>query len=231
VKCIEMNTATSSWCYDPNDKIQRFHEFHSFNVRLSEDRRLASRQGSFNGLCFSAKPLVPNFPLVIKIVDSEAGWIGHLRVGITTIDPATLPNLNSREFIQQTLLVSLPGLPQSLTSYSSEISSAVCIYFKPISPGHINAFAIINEKDICLNKEPINVGENKQVFAVVDVFGQSKSVQITPVKKSVLRLSTICERKICQTLTNVKSADSLPLPKVIKQNINTRSSITPVIVI
>ncbi|KAI6182153.1 NHR domain-containing protein [Aphelenchoides bicaudatus] len=225
------STSTSSWCYDPDDETQQFHAFHGSNIKLSNDRRLAERQGSFRGLCFSAKPLKPLFPFVINIVEEEAGWTGHLRIGLTLVDPATLPNLDSNDFIQQTILAPIPKSIQSVNTPSTDIKSAICIYFKCVSPGFIQPFVIINNEHICLQTtSAIPMRENSQIFAVADLFGVCKSIQVLPVKLSVLRLSAICEKRIRRALINAQSAEALPLPKIIRQNIM-RSSIGTVAVV
>jgi hypothetical protein len=84
----------------------------------------------------------------------------------------------------------LPRNPQSLAAYSSEIGSAVGIYFEPLSAGVVRAFVIINEEHICLRAEPIRFTEGKPLYAVVDLFGTSKAVSVVPVKRSGLFYST-----------------------------------------
>jgi hypothetical protein len=68
--------------------------------------------------------------------------------------------------------------------HSNDIASAICIYFKPMSDGFVQAFLIINEEHISLQAEPIRLTENKPIFAVVDLFGTSKTISVLPVKRS-----------------------------------------------
>jgi hypothetical protein len=87
------------------------------------------------------------------------------------------------DFLRQTILAALPRSLQSTTASSTDINSAICIYFKPISPGLIQPFVIINGEHICLQAAS-EVPENKPIFAVVDLFGVCKAVQVLPVKHS-----------------------------------------------
>lgn len=69
----------------------RFHPVHGANVRLDASRTWATRVESFaHGLCFSQEPLAPGQLFLVEIAEKEAGWCGHLRVGLTARDPRSL---------------------------------------------------------------------------------------------------------------------------------------------
>ncbi|NXT23536.1 NEUL2 protein, partial [Syrrhaptes paradoxus] len=69
----------------------RFHRVHGANVRLDASRTRATRVQSFaNGLCFSQEPLAPGQVFLVEIEEKEPGWCGHLRVGLTALDPQSL---------------------------------------------------------------------------------------------------------------------------------------------
>ncbi|NXG67018.1 NEUL2 protein, partial [Hemiprocne comata] len=69
----------------------RFHRVHGANVRLDTSRTRATRVQSFaNGLCFSQEPLEPGQVFLVEIEEKEGGWCGHLRVGLTALDPQRL---------------------------------------------------------------------------------------------------------------------------------------------
>ncbi|NXD67431.1 NEUL2 protein, partial [Eolophus roseicapillus] len=69
----------------------RFHRVHGANVRLDGTRTRATRVESFaHGLCFSQEPLAPGEVFLVEIEEKELGWCGHLRVGLTALDPQHL---------------------------------------------------------------------------------------------------------------------------------------------
>ncbi|XP_056286679.1 neuralized-like protein 2 isoform X1 [Pseudoliparis swirei] len=73
------------------DQFMEFHPIHGSNVRLDLSGTQATRVESFaNGVCFSKHPLKPGEIFLIEIEDKELGWCGHLRVGLTAIDPGGL---------------------------------------------------------------------------------------------------------------------------------------------
>lgn len=60
--------------------------WHFVFVYLSHFRK----QSFANALCFSEKPLKPGELFLIEVGIKEAGWSGHLRIGLTQIDPVNV---------------------------------------------------------------------------------------------------------------------------------------------
>lgn len=68
--------------------IHRFHSFHGDNIQLLDDGMVAVRMHSFaHAITFSEHPLRPSEIFLIEIEGSEKGWSGHLRLGLTMLDP------------------------------------------------------------------------------------------------------------------------------------------------
>lgn len=61
---------------------------HGSNIILGADQTTALRKQSFaNGICFSERPLACGELFLIEIGKKEVGWSGHLRLGLTQINP------------------------------------------------------------------------------------------------------------------------------------------------
>uniref|UniRef100_A0A1I8H0W9 Neuralized-like protein 2 n=2 Tax=Macrostomum lignano TaxID=282301 RepID=A0A1I8H0W9_9PLAT len=73
---------------------QAFHQRHGRFIRLSNGGQTATRTRSFaHGLTFSAEPLRAGELFLIEVTQTESGWSGDLRVGITQVRPDAMPRL------------------------------------------------------------------------------------------------------------------------------------------
>lgn len=69
--------------------IQQFHSHHGNAICLRDNQTVACRAvGYCNGICFSSKPLHPMELFVVEITSDKQDFrSGHLRVGLTELDP------------------------------------------------------------------------------------------------------------------------------------------------
>lgn len=175
-----------------------FHPYHGENVLLYEGRHRALRRVSFEkALVFSERSLRIREPFFVSIENVEGGWTGHMRIGLTRIDPNNQPEPSA--ITGQSWLVSVSpfSLDSPSTSLPTEVGSRVGVYYAPCSrnPNMAKLHLVLNGFDL----SPDHVGDiplDEDLYAVVDVFGNTKEVRIAPLLRSPDRLTSLCTRRV-----------------------------------
>ena len=122
---ISFRVDIDSFCIDLTFKsgsrtmpILRFHKKHGENIKLLDDDMVSFRENSFSyGISFSAKPLRPKEIFLIEIERNEGGWSGHLRIGLTMVNPTAWGNQSLPQY-------ALPDLVQDGTAWISAVTKS-----------------------------------------------------------------------------------------------------------
>ena len=205
----------------------KFHPHHGSNIVLDENNTVAYRKASFaNGLVFSERSLKPGEIFLLEITQTELGWNGNLRLGLTQLDPNTffpLPliscDLQELQPIGQTWVFSLMKQRTDDTNEDSqirlpsEVGSQVGVVFKPYDNLFAHIHLIINGVDqgVVKSQVPYHLSP---LYAIADVYGTTKEIRIRQVHE-VASLQTACKSAILQHIAQ-KAVGSLPLPKFLK---------------
>ncbi|GMT29219.1 hypothetical protein PFISCL1PPCAC_20516, partial [Pristionchus fissidentatus] len=188
-----------------------FHAAHGANIDLFDDRRRALRRSSYEkSLCFSHRPLRRNEPFIVTIEQVEGGWTGHLRVGLTLRDPSSLSPSTRLESLSTTdtwlVPISAWQLQAATTSANrlpTEVGSRVGVFLSPLSSSTGRLHLLLNDTVIIPSSvPPIPLSDETPLYAIVDVYGSTKEVRITPTDFSPDPLCSLCIRRIRYLLSS-----------------------------
>ncbi|KAH8258006.1 hypothetical protein KR038_004021 [Drosophila bunnanda] len=150
-----------------------FHNTKGRNVRLSQDRFVASRTESdfCQGYVFTARPIRIGEKLIVQVLKTEQMYVGALALGLTSCNPAMLqPNdlPNDSDF--------LLDRPEYWV-VSKDIAAA------PQRGDEIAFFVAPNgEVSISKNNGPavvvMHVDQSLQLWAFLDVYGSTQSLRM-----------------------------------------------------
>ncbi|OWR40758.1 neuralized-like protein 2 [Danaus plexippus] len=180
--------------------LSRFHHYHGSNIILFEDNTVAYRKTSFaHGLTFSEKPLLPGEIFLVEIEKTERGWSGHMRLGLTLLDP-------------QTAALGDKGLPQYALP---DLANTGMSWIFPISKSQnnvISTFELVNQGSVRRDND-----------SRVSVLGNGHSVR-TPrgfVSKMILRPQNLSQKGSPQGILPMDAGSRIgvmyvPCPKTSK---------------
>jgi len=150
-----------------------FHSTHGSHVRLSSDKRRATRKTDkyYKAICFSYRPVSINERVSLKIIAAASKWDGYLRIGFTRHDPSKMKSSALPRFV-------CPDLTEKPGYWAKEIplrfaANDTLISFYLTASGGV-MLNVNGEDSGCLLGD---VDTNGPVWAMIDVYGNTVSVE------------------------------------------------------
>lgn len=128
-------------------ELTQFHPNHGVNVVLYDNNTVAYRKASFaNAVTISKRPLMPKEIFLVEIEKTEPGWTGHMRLGLTQLNPAS---------------PGIPGLPTySLPDMTNMGNSWICAITKSHNRIQLDAEGEAEGEEAFADNQGDNVGES-----------------------------------------------------------------------
>ncbi|KAG8509713.1 E3 ubiquitin-protein ligase NEURL3 [Galemys pyrenaicus] len=151
-------------------------------VRLEAGQSTACRRSTFHdGIVFSARPVRPCEPVVLRVLHHECGWQGGLRVGFTRLDPEHLCAPSLPPFL-------CPDLEQQSLTWAAVLPDH-CVL-----PGNVVCFWVNSQGWLFVKvnaNSPLrlrtDVPLDDPLWAVMDVYGTTKAIKLLdPMVSSLL---------------------------------------------
>ena len=151
-----------------------FHLIHGSNIKLSSDRKTASRQGSFcNAVVFTSRAIKLNEPFTIQLAQSTSrGWSGVIRFGYTCHNPDRMRRPNLPKYVCPDLTVKPGNWAKALRESSARHGDCLSFYVNE----HGDVYSSLNQDGFNLFFS--NVDVSKPLWALIDVYGNTTGVKI-----------------------------------------------------
>ena len=150
-----------------------FHTTHGKNIVLSPNRKLATRSGSFcNAIVFTHRPLRPQDPLHLQLIQSTQGWSGVIRLGFSCHCPDRLkPHMLPK--------YACPDLTVKPGYWVKALRETLA------ANGNVLSFFVNSRGEVyySINGEPYHmffngVDVSKPLWALIDVYGNTTGIRI-----------------------------------------------------
>nr|XP_033805403.1 E3 ubiquitin-protein ligase NEURL3 isoform X2 [Geotrypetes seraphini] len=159
--------------------------FHPFtkgcNIIMDELHGFAERSNSFNnGILFTNRPICVKEVVALKILKAEMNWHGGIRVGFTSLNPSEIDPLTLPQYV-------CPNLTMLHGFWAAEIPDEFA------QEGMVSHFWVEkNGKVFCSTDEGRKlhflfdrVPVDCPLWAIVDLYGRTKAVQLLEATASV----------------------------------------------
>ena len=159
-----------------------WHPVHGDNISLSDDNTVASRRDSFcKSIVFSQRPLMMGEKIWIRLlsVSDHQGWKGGLRLGVSGVNPGHWSNSSLPKYLCPDMTSRHQVWARAMSEKYVKTGAVVFLYLRP--NGDLVWGINGREKGVLVSK----VDVSSPVWAVVDVYGSTNSVQIIDPRMSL----------------------------------------------
>ena len=147
----------------------KFHPTHGSAIFLSTTKDSATRNSSnfCNGLVFSDQPIRINQRICLEL-DSISLWSGGIRIGVTSVNPASLEVVNLPRFAYPDL-ANKDGYWVRVISESLTCTPACRLTVYLNSSGQLQLFINGNHKGALL----VSLPTNQKLWLMLDIYGNT----------------------------------------------------------
>uniref|UniRef100_A0A8C0J7Q4 Neuralized E3 ubiquitin protein ligase 3 n=1 Tax=Chelonoidis abingdonii TaxID=106734 RepID=A0A8C0J7Q4_CHEAB len=173
-----MGTWPITWLLTPNASPAVALFFHPFTygsqVLMDEFHHVAERASSFHdGIIFTNRPIQLHEKVTLKILKKEPRWHGGLRVGFTSMDPSKMDPGHLPPFACPNLV--MQGKTWAAVLPDQCIEEGTILKFWVDHRGRVFFRSQQEARNLPLLK---GIPVNGRLWAIIDVYGQTKAVQI-----------------------------------------------------
>ncbi|XP_055375072.1 protein neuralized isoform X2 [Condylostylus longicornis] len=198
-----------------------FHNTKGRNVRLSQDRFVASRtQADFcQGYVFTARPLRIGEKIIIQILQTENMYVGALALGLTSCNPANLQPSDLPD--DSDFLLDRP----EYWVVSKDIAS------QPQRGDEIS-FYISQTGEVAITKNDgppvivMHVDQSLQLWAFLDIYGSTQSVRVF--RQPLLTNVAVSQPQLLPTTTILSQQQQISQSHSSLQHLHNAQQITQV---
>lgn len=110
---------------------------------------------------------------------------------------------------------------------ATDTGSRIGIYFELIREDYADLYLVVNGLNLGCWAQGVEIVPDKPMYAVVDVYGNTKAVRIVPLY-SVPSLQHTCARAIMRMIRSLTDLPKLPLPKQLQSSLTHYQRCLPV---
>ncbi|KAG8221979.1 hypothetical protein J437_LFUL003359 [Ladona fulva] len=153
-----------------------FHRTRGRNIRLSNDRCVASRIDTefSRGYVFTSRPIVLGEKIVIQVLATDPVYVGALAFGLTSCNPSQLPGFGADLPDDSDLLLDRPEywvVSKDVAGSRPERGDEICV-----------SFTLNGEVLISKNGSPpeviMHVDHTLELWAFFDIYGTTQKIRI-----------------------------------------------------